>query len=144
MRYSPDEALHLTLERASRLRARRRQRKRLALSVGAGGCACALLGFGYAFAANGGASLAEEHFGAFLLPSNAGGYFLIGVLAFAAGVLVTLLSLRYRNGSGAGSDPSAPIMRKEAPSNTGDGSDVNRAAQEEAEEEETDQTEATK
>ena len=138
MRYSPDEALHLTLERASRLRARRRQRKRLALSVGAGGCACALLGFGYAFAANGGTTLAKEHYGAFLLPSNAGGYFLIGVLAFAAGVLVTLLSLRYRNGSAAGSDRQpAPKMRNDTPDNTGEDSAVNRAAQEE----ETGQTE---
>ena len=136
MRYDPDEALRLTLERASRLRDRRRKRQKTALSLGAGGCACALLGCGYALAAKGGVSLTEADFGAFLLPSKAGSYILAGVLAFAAGVVITLLCIRYRNGAGPGADPPDPPARKIDPGGTGEGGAVNRAAQPE----DTDQT----
>lgn len=131
MRYDPDEALHLALERAARLRDRRRRRQRTALSLGAGGCACALLGFGYALAAAGGVSLTEADFGAFLLPSNAGSYILAGVLAFAAGVVVTLLCIRYRNGAGPGAEGPAPSVRKVDPGGTGERGEVSRAAQQE-------------
>ena len=96
MRYDPDEALRQTLERAAVLRARIARRRSVALSVGTGGCACALLVMGYSIAARSGAALGEADYGAFLLPSHAGGYILAAVLAFAAGVLVTLLCLRYR------------------------------------------------
>lgn len=99
MRYDADEALRLTLERAKTLRRRNSHRRALALSVGTGGCACALLCFGYSLVARGGVALGEAGYGAFLLPSHAGGYILAAVLAFAAGVLVTLLCLRYRKAS---------------------------------------------
>ncbi len=101
MRYDPEEALRQTLERAAVLRARNSRRRGLVLSLGAGGCACALLGLGYALVAQGGAALQEADYGAFLLPSHAGGYILAAVLAFAAGVIVTLLCLRCRSGSAA-------------------------------------------
>lgn len=38
-------------------------------------------------------------YGSLFLSTNAGGYVLAGVLAFAAGVLVTVLCLRYRRRS---------------------------------------------
>lgn len=136
MRYDPDEALRLTLERASRLRERRRKRQKAVLSLGAGGCACAILAFGYALAAQGGVSLTEADFGAFLLPSNAGSYILAGVVAFAAGVAITLLCIRYRNGTGPGADPPEPPAQKTAPGGTGEGGAINRTAQQE----DTDQT----
>ncbi len=99
MRYDADEALRLTLERAGTLRRRNTHRRTIALSVGTGGCACALLCFGYSLVARCGAALGEADYGAFLLPSHAGGYILAAVLAFAAGVLVTLLCLRNRKAS---------------------------------------------
>ena len=98
MRYGTEEALHQTLERAEALRARSLRRRQRALAMGTGGCFCALLALGYSLAARSGFSLEEADYGAFLLPSRAGGYILAGVLAFAAGVLVTLLCIRYRNG----------------------------------------------
>lgn len=97
MRYSTDEALRRTLEKAALLRQRSTRRRRSALSAGACFCVCALLAMGYALSAQGGAALWEADYGAFLLPSQAGGYILAGVLAFAAGVMVTLLCLRYRD-----------------------------------------------
>ena len=97
MRYDTDEALRKTLERASALRKRSWQRQKLALSAISGGCLCALLALGYALASSG-AALAEADYGAFLLPGNAGGYVLAGVLAFVLGVLVTLACLRRRIG----------------------------------------------
>ncbi len=98
MRYGTEEALQAALERASILRARSFRRRQRALSIGTGGCFCALLALGYSLAARSGASLEEADYGAFLLPSRVGGYILLAVLAFAAGVLVTLLCIRYRNG----------------------------------------------
>ena len=108
MRYDADEALRKTLERASALRKRSRRRREIALSAISGSCLCALLALGFA-AASQGAALAEADYGAFLLPSQVGGYVLAGVLAFALGVLVTLACLHRRNGgappSGQHDDP---------------------------------------
>ena len=106
MRYDADEALRKTLERAAVLRARSARRRSFALSLGAGGCACALLAMGYAMAARSGAALGEADYGAFLLPSHAGGYILAAVLAFAAGVLVTLLCIRYGKAGREAARPS--------------------------------------
>ena len=124
MRYDPDEALRLTLERAARLRDRRRRREKAVLSLGIGGCACAL-------ASTEGFSLKETDFGAFLLPSAAGGYILAGVLAFAAGVVITLLCIRSRNGTQPGAEPPDPAARKVDPGGTGEGGAVSRTAQQE-------------
>ena len=125
MRYDPETALQLTLKRAAAIRARNSRRRGIALTAGTGGCACALLGLGYALAARGGITLGETDYGAFLLPSQAGGYILAGVLAFAAGVLVTLLCLRSRNSgadppvSARGPQPGGPAGRAEPPEETG-------------------------
>ena len=97
MRYDADEALRKTLERASALRRRSRKQREIALSAISCCCLCALLALGFA-AASQGAALAEEDYGAFLLPGYVGGYVLAGVLAFALGVLVTLACLRHRTG----------------------------------------------
>lgn len=99
VRYGTEEALRRTLERAEALRARSFRRRQRALALGTGGCFCALLALGYGLASRSGFSLEKADYGAFLLPSRAGGYILVGVLAFAAGVLVTLLCIRYRNGA---------------------------------------------
>lgn len=104
MRYDADTALRLTLQRAAALRARSYRRRGAALSAGTGVCFCALLGLGYALAARPGVALGEADYGAFLLPSQAGGYVLAAVLAFVAGVLVTLLCFHFRN---SGADPPA-------------------------------------
>ena len=112
MRYGTEEALQAALERAKVLRARSFRRRQRALSIGTGGCFCALLALGYSLAARSGASLEEADYGAFLLPSHAGGYILAAVLAFAAGVLVTLLCLRYRSGAAVAALRPSPGLRK--------------------------------
>ncbi len=37
-----------------------------------------------------------SNYGAFMLPNEAGGYILVGVISFAVAVIVTLICLRYR------------------------------------------------
>lgn len=49
----------------------------------------------------------RSFFGAFLLPSEAGGYVLAGVLAFALGVAVTIFCLYLRKRSERKGDPPA-------------------------------------
>ncbi len=119
MRYDVDEALRRTLERASALRARSARRRISALSAGAGVSLCALAALGYALAAQG-TALVEADYGAFLLPSHAGGYVLAGVLAFAAGVLVTLLCLRYRDRHAPPLAGSGREEKSEHPDESGD------------------------
>ena len=63
-----------------------------------------------------GADLEETAYGPFLLPSAAGSYVLVGVAAFALGVLVTLLCLRARR---SGERPDARPAEEEAPASSG-------------------------
>ena len=104
MRYDTDTALKLTLRRAAALRYRPRGR---ILSAGTGVCGCAMAALICALVSRRGVTLGASDFGAFLLPSQAGSYVLAGVLAFAAGVLVTLLCIHYRGGGGGETAPQA-------------------------------------
>ncbi len=98
MRYDADEALRRTLERSAVLRKRNSRRRGIVLSAVTVCCACALLMLDSGLVLREGTALGEAGFGAFLLPSRAGGYILASVLAFAAGVLATLFFLRRRQG----------------------------------------------
>lgn len=142
MRYGTEEALQAALERARILQQRRSRQRQRVLTIGTGGCFCALLALGYRLAARSGVSLHEADYGAFLLPSRAGGYILLAVLAFAAGVLVTLLCIRYRNGvdppgrkpeawtpardPGGGGERGSPDERAEITEQMGKGPDERR------------------
>lgn len=105
MQYTVDEALQETMRRAEALRRKRDRRVKHVLLGGTAVLACALFGFAYELVPHG-FSLGETAYGAFLLPSEAGGYILAGVAAFIIGVLVTMLCLRYsgRNRADSGAD----------------------------------------
>ena len=103
MQYTVDEALRETLRRSDVLKKRRRRMQTGALSAGVVVLLGAVLTVGAGLTAGQASVIGRSAYGAFLLPSEAGGYILAGVAAFVVGVLVTLLCIRFRGeGDGAG------------------------------------------
>ena len=96
MKYTDDEAFASVLEKGKELKSNRARRKRQLLS----GCSCVL----FALLAAALILLPDKSvlsppgtvYGSFLLSLEAGGYILVGVLAFAFGVSLTLLCLHVR------------------------------------------------
>ena len=81
--------------RMAALTERRERRKTAALGAGCAGLAlCVVLLIFSEGAARGGT--AGEYTGAMMLFENAGGYVLLSILAFMAGVIITVLCIRYR------------------------------------------------
>ena len=86
---------------------RRRREKRILRNLAAGSatlCAALVAVVGtriHRLDAGGNTSL----FGAFVLPDSAGGYVLAGVIAFFAGVVFTLLCIRWRERRNAADPP---------------------------------------
>ena len=97
MRFTNEDALHEVLKRG---KAVRRRKERRAMRVTAGVTGLLLLGLIVviaSFAGKGISGNANPAYGAFLLSAEAGGYILTAVIAFAIGVTVTVLALKYRN-----------------------------------------------
>lgn len=114
MKYTPDEALSQILRRSERIALRRKRRSCQRL----GGICSALL----AVLALGITVMPEKLsvtsagsvYGSFLLSREAGGYVLIGLIAFVLGVAVTLLCLHYRkNQNKTGDEQSSAPHEKE-------------------------------
>ena len=100
MRYSTDAALCEVRARSARLRIRRERRVTTALSGASTMLAAALFACFYLLQPLTGSSMSAASFGAFLLSGEAGGYVLVGVIAFALGVaLVILITRRHRSAS---------------------------------------------
>ena len=83
MKYESNEALELIFEKSKKIRAGRERRRTAVL-----GAIILLKGQTVSEAT-------ASHLGAFLLPSEAGGYVIAGVLAFILGILITTIVLRY-------------------------------------------------
>ena len=98
MRYTLDEALRESLRRAAVRKKRRSRRITGSLSAAAVLLLGAVVTADLGLASYNRPMLEDSVYGAFLLPSEAGGYILAGVAAFAVGVLLTLLCVRYRDG----------------------------------------------
>lgn len=97
MRCSPEEAAREIEKRAALLRRRRERRKIAALFTLTSALLTALV-FSVE-AQNGGPAAvwtSGAGYGSILLAEGAGGYVLAGVIAFAAGVTVTMLCIRRR------------------------------------------------
>jgi len=111
-----EERTALILQRAHALRRRREKR-----GTGALAALCCVLCAGltalYRAAEGGAAAHVPGLYGAALLYGGAGGYVLAGVIAFAAGVAVTVLCIRYQKKDGgktaAFSKEPEEIHRKE-------------------------------
>ena len=95
MKYTSEEALTEIMKRGDRIVLRHVRRTCRALSAFCGLLAVSLLLVICLIPGRTGQEAAPTAYGSFLLSAEAGGYVLAAVIAFALGVLVTLLSLRY-------------------------------------------------
>ncbi len=95
MRYTSDQAVREVLRRSARISKKRERRVGTVLSCAAAALFCALLAV-TALLSGGSPAPAGTVYGSSILSPSAGGYVLIGVLAFALGVVVTLLCVRWR------------------------------------------------
>ena len=96
MKYTTEEALAEIMRRKDQIVLRRSRRSCRRLSVSAGALMCLLVLVIGLFPSDG--TVADGSvYGAFLLSAEAGGYVLAAVIAFALGVVITLLCLRPRN-----------------------------------------------
>lgn len=102
---SLDEQEKLIFERASRLKRKRLKRELGALSAASLVCLAVITGSVYSFTGGYSRMADGESMGAFMLSSEAGGYVLVTVLAFAAGVTVAVLAVRSAQKSKRGSPP---------------------------------------
>ncbi len=95
MRFTNEEALREVLKRGRAVRKRRESRNIQILGGAAGvllvGLICVIASF-----SKGGVGSAGSAYGAFLLSAEAGGYVLTAVIAFAVGVVLTVLIWQYR------------------------------------------------
>ena len=95
MRFTNEEAFREVLRRGSIVRKRRENRNIRILGGMTGvllvGLICVIASF-----SRGGVGSAGNAYGAFLLSAEAGGYVLTAVIAFAAGVVLTVLIWQYR------------------------------------------------
>lgn len=96
MRYSTDAALSEVRARGARLRMRHHRRVTTALSSVSALLAVALFSCLYLLQPCSASAVRQTSFGAFLLSGEAGGYVLVGVIAFALGVALVIFVLRRR------------------------------------------------
>ncbi len=93
---SSEEMLQEILKRSTAL-SRKRERARVRLLSGAVVLLLACLtGVVALFSGTGATHSTKSVYGAFLLSTEAGGYILVAVIAFAAGVALTALMMRHR------------------------------------------------
>ena len=101
MKYSIEEAWEKISERSRRLLLARSRRKAglLAISCVLVVAALIMAVYGYAKPPTAGSITGDvySYYGAFMLPNEAGGYILVGVLSFAVAVVMTLICLRFRD-----------------------------------------------
>ena len=114
MKYAPDEALTEILRRSERVAWRRKRRSGQRLT-GICSALLAVLVLGITVMPEKLAvTSAGSVYGSFLLSREAGGYVLIGLIAFVLGVAVTLLCLHYRkNQNNTGDGQSSAPHEKE-------------------------------
>ncbi len=96
MRYTSDQAVREVLRRSARISKKRERRVGTVLSCAAAALFCALLAVTALLSGGSPAPEGGTVYGSSILSPSAGGYVLIGVLAFALGVVVTLLCVRWR------------------------------------------------
>ncbi len=96
MKYTTDEALAEIMRRSDQIIIRRDRRTCRRLSGAAGTLLTALVLVIALLPETAAPAYNGSVYGSFLLSAEAGGYVLAAVIAFALGVVITLLCLRYR------------------------------------------------
>lgn len=95
MKYTEKEQLQKILSRGDKLRQRKDRRILKGLSLSAVALLCVLVAFIGAFGRTG-YSQSRTVYGSFMLSAEVGGYVLVAVLAFVAGIIVATLIHRYK------------------------------------------------
>ena len=95
MKYSEQQQLYEIMGRGEKLRQKKERRVIRGLATSASALAILLTAFLSTLGQRGSAG-APTDYGSFLLAAEAGGYVLAAVIAFALGVVVTVLIHRYR------------------------------------------------
>ncbi len=90
-----DSALSELQKRSSRIRRRHSRRVMYELSTAVFMLTLALITSLSMVIPDGASALTGSAFGAFLLPADAGGYVLVGVISFVAAVVITVILLRH-------------------------------------------------
>ena len=96
MKYESNEALEMIFETSKEIRARRERRRTAVLTTVTATLAVLLVVTVILLKGQTISEATASHLGAFLLPSEAGGYVLAGVAAFLLGIVMTSIVLRYR------------------------------------------------
>ncbi|MCR5249401.1 MAG: hypothetical protein K6E50_02205 [Lachnospiraceae bacterium] len=99
MGYTQESLLAEIMNRSRRIRARREQMRMAALTAAALSVTVLFAGAWHSFAGVAAEGNPGTVYGSFLLPGAAGGFVLAAVIAFAAGVTVTLICIGRRNRS---------------------------------------------
>ena len=96
MKYTTEEALAEIMHRKDQIVLRRNRRSCRVLSGAAGTLTLLLVLVITLMPGRTGSAFTETLYGSFLLSAESGGYVLAAVIAFALGVVVTLLCMKYR------------------------------------------------
>ena len=96
MKYGSDEALKKIFEKSKEIRETRERRRITVLATVTSVLACLLIATVVLLKGQTFSEATTSKFGAFLLPSEAGGYVLVGVAAFILGIVITVCALAYR------------------------------------------------
>ncbi len=105
MKYTSDEAMERILRRGREIRSERDRRTTRILGGVSAALFTALIAVLVMMPGKSHAEAGSSVFGAFLLPSEAGGYVIAAVIAFALGIVITILAIRYRNNRRNGDKP---------------------------------------
>ncbi|MBR0512681.1 MAG: hypothetical protein IJK06_00340 [Clostridia bacterium] len=98
MKYNPETEFAEILRRSKTLQVQKERRKIQTIGISCSTLfALAILAVGMLRGEGGQLEGTRTTFGSFLLPTDAGGYVIAAVAAFAVGVLVTAICIRKRN-----------------------------------------------
>ncbi|MBO4415926.1 MAG: hypothetical protein J5824_08110 [Lachnospiraceae bacterium] len=100
MKYSIDDSVARIEEKKKRLIYRRKLRNVRILAAMTVATLIAFVTVLWQYTGFSAVDGAYSAYGAFMLPEEAGGYIIVGVLCFAAAVVITLLCIRWRNRNG--------------------------------------------
>ena len=96
VKYGSDEALEKIFKKSKEIRDTRERRRITVLATITSVLACLLIATVVLLKGQTLSEATSSHLGAFLLPSEAGGYVLVGVAAFILGIVITVCTLAYR------------------------------------------------
>jgi len=97
MKYDPDSAFLESMRRSEGIRQRKERRKQAFLTGSTAVLSILLIAVMFSLNTTGYAGRPQSAYGSFLLFAGTGGYVLVAVIAFTAGVTATFLTLKYRD-----------------------------------------------